>query len=104
VPSADVYLVSMVLHDWDDAGCAALLSSITAASRPGARLVALEFVVPADDRPHMSKMIDLTMLGMLPGRERTRAEFEALLGASSFQLDRVIDTATPLSILEATRR
>jgi hypothetical protein len=103
VPVADVYVVSMILHDWDDASCQRLLESVAEASQPGARLVAIEFVVPAGNAPHMSKIIDLTMLGMLTGRERTRAEFEALLNAGGFRLDRVIDTPTPLSILEATR-
>jgi O-methyltransferase domain/Dimerisation domain len=102
VPAADVYLLSMVLHDWDDAGCARLLESIATAARPGARLVALELVVPPGDAPHMSKMIDLTMLGMLTGRERTPAEIEGLLGAAGFTCDRIAATPTPLSIVEAT--
>lgn len=102
VPAADVYVVSMVLHDWDDEGCARLLGSIAAAARPGARLVALELVVPPGSDPHMSKMIDLTMLGMLTGRERSAEEFAQLLGDAGFTLDRVAETPTPFSILEAT--
>jgi hypothetical protein len=51
---------------------------------------------------HMSKMIDLTMLGMLTGRERTREEFDELFRSAGFTLDRVVETPTPLSILEAT--
>lgn len=101
VPAADVYVVSMILHDWDDASCGALLQSIAAAAPPGARLVALEFVVPPGDEMHMSKMIDLTMLGMLTGRERTLAEFDDLFAAAGFRLERVVDNPTPLSILEA---
>lgn len=65
------------------------------------QLVAIEFVVPPGDEMHMSKMIDLTMLGMLTGRERTLQEFDALLGAAGFRPDRVVDNPTPLSILEA---
>ena len=68
----------------------------------GARLVAFELVVPPGAAPHMSKMIDLTMLGMLTGRERTREELDELLGAAGFTVDRLIETATPMSILEAT--
>jgi hypothetical protein len=102
-PAADVYLLSMVLHDWDDEAATRLLTRIAAAARPGARLVALELVVPSGDAPHMSKMIDLTMLGMLTGRERTAGEHAALLAAAGFSCDRVLPTAGPFSIIEATR-
>ena len=51
----------------------------------------------------MGKIIDLTMLGMLTGRERTRAEFEALLAASGWRMDSVVETPTPLAVIEATR-
>lgn len=102
VPPADVYLVSMILHDWDDDACLRLLRSIARSASHGTRLVALEFVVPPGDGPHMSKMIDLTMLGMLTGRKRSDLEFEDLLQAAGFTLDRIIQTQTPLSILEAT--
>jgi O-methyltransferase domain/Dimerisation domain len=102
VPPADVYLVSMILHDWDDDACLRLLTSIGRSASRGTRLVALEFVVPHGDGPHMSKMIDLTMLGMLTGHERSALEFEGLLEAAGFTLDRIVETQTPLSILEAT--
>ena len=101
VPAADVYVVSMILHDWDDSACTTLLQGIARAARPGAHLVAIEFVVPPGDEMHMSKMIDLTMLGMLTGRERTLQEFDELLSGAGFRLERVVDNATPLSILEA---
>lgn len=101
VPPADVYLLSMILHDWNDRACTRLLRSIAQAARPGARLVALEFVVPDGDGPHMSKMIDLTMLGMLTGRERSAEEFDALLEGAGLTLNRIVPTHTPLSILEA---
>jgi O-methyltransferase domain/Dimerisation domain len=103
VPAADVYLLSMVLHDWEDTAAARLLGRIAEAARPGARLVALELVVPPGNAPHMSKMIDLTMLGMLTGRERTVAEHAALLAAAGFTCDRVLPTPGPFSIIEATR-
>lgn len=68
---------------------------------PGADLVAIEFVVPPGDEMHMSKMIDLTMLGMLTGRERTLQEFDELFAGAGFRLERVVENPTPLSILEA---
>jgi hypothetical protein len=102
VPPADIYVVSRVLHDWDDQSCARLLANLAAAARPGARLVALEQVVPEGDQPHMSKVIDLTMLVMSSGKERTATEFEALFASAGFRLDQIVETPTPIPILEAT--
>jgi O-methyltransferase domain/Dimerisation domain len=102
VPPADTYLLSMVLHDWDDEAAAAILANIAAAAPPGARLVGLELVVPPGDAPHLATMIDLTMLGMLTGRERTAEELTALLAAAGFRVDRITPTATPISLVEAT--
>ena len=102
VPPADIYIVSRVLHDWDDQSCLRLLASMAAAARPGARLVALEQVVPEGDQPHMSKMVDLTMLVMGSGKERTAKEFEELFAAAGFRLDQIVQTPTPMPILEAT--
>jgi hypothetical protein len=101
-PAADVYVVSMVLHDWDDDHCRRILGRMAEAARPGGRLAAVEFVVPPGNTPHMSKVIDLTMLGMLTGCERSEEEFRALFASVGFRLDRVVNTPTPLSVIEAT--
>jgi hypothetical protein len=98
---ADTYLLSMVLHDWSDAEASRLLASIRSAAPAGARLVAFELVVPEGDGPHMAKMIDMTMLGMLNGRERTRAEFQRLLEQAGFTFEAVTATPTPVSIITA---
>lgn len=104
IPAGDVYLLSTVLHDWDDEACAAILRQLAGTAQPGARVVLVETVMPAGDEPHYSKSSDLTMLGMVTGRERTEAEFTDLLNHAGFTLDRVADTpgASPYSILEAT--
>ena len=57
--------------------------------------------MPTGDQPHMSKMIDLTMLGMLNGRERTDAEMRALFEGAGLIYERVVPTPTPISIVEA---
>lgn len=98
---ADTYLLSMILHDWSDAEALQLLASIRAAAPPGARLLAFELVVPDGGAPHMAKMIDLTMLGMLNGRERTQAEFRLLLEEAGFKFEGVSATPTPVSIITA---
>jgi hypothetical protein len=72
-----------------------------AAAAAGARLVAFELVVPDGDGPHMAKMIDLTMLGMLNGRERTRAEYRLLLEQAGFEFEAVTATPAPVSVITA---
>jgi hypothetical protein len=104
VPSADVYVMSVILHDWNDEKCLRILGNIAKAAPSGARLVLLELVVPEDASPHPSKSIDLVMLAMLGGRERTAGEWRDLLQAGGFFLDRIIDSPSPFSIVEATVR
>jgi hypothetical protein len=57
VPAADVYLLSFVLHDWDD-DAARILRTIRRSAAPGSRLLVVEGVVPADDTPHLMKLVD----------------------------------------------
>jgi len=102
VPAADLYLMSMVLHDWDDESAARILENIAAAALPGARLVVIEHIVPAGDTPDFSKPIDLIMLGMTGGKERTAAEYADLLTNAGFIVTTVKETGTPFSAIEAT--
>jgi hypothetical protein len=98
---ADTYLLSMVLHDWNDADATRLLTNICTSATPGARVLAFELVMPTGSEPHMSKMIDLTMLGMLDGRERTDDEMRALFEGAGLVYDGAVATPTPISIIEA---
>jgi hypothetical protein len=102
VPTADIYLMSMILHNWDDASCTRIIRTIAAAAPVGARLIVIECLVPPGDEPHFSKMTDLTMLAMTTGRERTTAEYTGILASEGFRTDRVLETATPLSVIEST--
>lgn len=104
VPPADVYVLSYILHDWDDDTCRRILGSIKAAAEPGARLVVVEGIVPPGDEPHFTKSIDLVMLAMQGGKERSADEFEQLLSSAGFTLDRIVATPSPFSFLEATLR
>ena len=101
---ADSYLLSFVIHDWPDDAARRILGNIAAASGSGARLMMIEFVVPPGDSPHMSKMIDLTMLGMLAGRERPEEDWRELLTSAGFTGIGVLPTGTPLSVIHATVR
>jgi hypothetical protein len=97
----DTYVMSMILHDWDDDSARRILANIGSTAEPGTRVVALELVVPPGDAPHMSKMIDLTMLGMLTGKERTEGEFRELVQSAGLAFRGVTGTPTPLSFIEA---
>ncbi len=101
---ADSYLLSFVIHDWPDDAARRILANIAAAGGSGTRLMMIEFVVPPDDTPHMSKMIDLTMLGMLAGRERPEEDWRELLTSAGFTGIGILPTGTPLSVIHATVR
>jgi hypothetical protein len=102
VPPADVYIMSVVLHDWDDESATRILQNVSAAADRGARLCLVEMVVPPDDRPHFTKLMDVTMLAMLGGRERTETDWRTLLAAGGFTLDRIVAGPASFSIIEAT--
>ena len=91
----DAYLLSWVLHDWDDESALGILRNCRAAMREGHRLLVAEMVVPEQGQPGASgfeqlvRQTDLEMLAVVGGRERTAAEFGALLAASGFTLAEV---------------
>ena len=85
VPAGDVFVLSTILHDWDDDRAAAILRTIRAAARADARLLILETVVPPGNEPHGAKWLDLLMLALFAGRERDEAQWRALLAAGGFE-------------------
>jgi hypothetical protein len=91
VPSGDVYVLSTILHDWDDQRSAEILRTIHAAAPPAARLVLLEAVVPPGNEPGGGKWLDLLMLALFAGRERDEAQWRALLEGAGFQPVRIED-------------
>ena len=103
-PAADVYILSHVLHDWDDDSCVRILQNVRRAMPAGARVLAVEILVePERNAWSQDKITDLEMLVTLTGRERTREEFTALFARSGLRLERVIPTSAAESIIEATR-
>jgi hypothetical protein len=110
---ADAYLVSRVLHDWDDADTCRILAICRAAMTDSSRLLVVEALLPerALDAPSVIRM-DLHMLELLGAKERTEVEYRDLLGHAGFQVTRVVPTqavaglSAGLSVIEAvpTRR
>ena len=99
----DVHLLKQIIHDWDKVRAARVLANCHDALAPAGKLLLIEMVVPADNRPDFAQAMDLNMLAILGGRERTEAEYRALLEASGFKLERVIATHSPFSVIEALR-
>ena len=102
---ADLYLLSRVLHDWDDGDAVAVLRTCRAAMRPDAVLAVVEAVLPerAVADPAAVRM-DLHMLVLLRGRERTVAEFTALFDAAGLRLTADVPTPAGVHVLEARVR
>jgi hypothetical protein len=96
----DVYVLSRVVHDWDDRRAAILLANCRRAMGDGGRLLVVSRVVPDGDGPHESKLNDLNMLVMRGGRERNEDEFRTLLERAGFRLARVIPTSSAVSVVE----
>ncbi|MEV3872038.1 methyltransferase [Streptomyces sp. NPDC049906] len=101
VPTGDLLVLKRVLHDWQDDQCVRVLSHCRRALAPGGRVLVVDAVVRSDGRPHQAKDLDLLMMASLVGRERTREEFRALFAAAGLRLNRVVDTPTVLSVVEA---
>ena len=100
----DVYVVSHVIHDWSEAQCLTILGNCHKAMKPDAKLLIVEMVLPAGDEMHPGKLLDLTMLVMPGGQERTEAEYAALLDKAGFRLTRVVPTQSAASVVEAVRK
>jgi len=99
----DVYLLRNVLRDQDDAGARDVLTACRAALGPGGRLLVVEMVIAPGNELSMGKIIDIdALLFTALGRERSVAEYRALLSASGFDVTRVIPTPGPLVLIEAT--
>lgn len=98
---ADAYLLRFILHDWTDSKALAILGSVRRAMKPTARLVVIEQVILEGPEFHFGKWVDLQMLVAVDGRERSEAEFRDLLSKAGFELETVVPTESPLSLLIA---
>ncbi|MFG2719005.1 methyltransferase [Streptomyces sp. NPDC048416] len=102
VPSGgDLYLLKRILHDWSDEECVRILGAVREAATPGTRLLVIDSVLPDNGDPHPAVELDIVMMMLVTGRERTAREFEDLFSRSGFRLNRVLPTPSLPSILEA---
>jgi hypothetical protein len=98
---ADAYLLCGVIHDWDDSRAVTILRNCRKAMTKNSKLLLVDMIVPDDASPSFSKLLDLNMLVMNGGRERTIAEFCELLNAADYKITRIVPTLAPQSVIEA---
>jgi ubiquinone/menaquinone biosynthesis C-methylase UbiE len=98
---ADIILMRHIIHDWDDEKCITILKNCRAALRPGGKVVVVESVVPTGNEPGFVKWLDLTMLVIPEGKERTADEYRELFATAGLKLNRIVPTAGELDVLEA---
>ena len=102
VPSGgDAYILSHIIHDWNEEQCLTILGNVRRAMNPQGKLLIVEFVLPEDDSAHFGKIADIIMLVVPGGQERTPTEYDELLAKVGFKMTRVVPTESPVSIVEA---
>jgi hypothetical protein len=97
----DAYMMRHIIHDWDEPKCLTILGNVRKVIPPAGRLLVAEGVVPAGNGPGFTKLLDLVMLALPGGEERTEAEYAALFAKAGFRLTRVVPTRSEASVIEA---
>jgi hypothetical protein len=104
LPSCDAYLLMDVIHEWEDDEALAILKAVRRAAPPSAELLLIEPLIPNTPGPDLARMLDIHMLALTGGRERTTNEYAYLLRAAGFSLVRTVETRVGTSILESIAR
>jgi hypothetical protein len=101
---ADAYFMKQIIKDWNDAQCIQILENCRKAMKHGGRVLVAEIVLLPGRETSIQKFIDLQLMILSPGQERTEAQYRKLLEAAGFTLARIIPTVSPYSILEGVAR
>lgn len=97
----DAYMLSHIIHDWSEGQCLTILGNCRKVLKKDGRILLVEMVLPEGDTPHPGKILDIMMLVGPGGQERTAEEYGVLLEKSGLKLNRVVPTASPVSVVEA---
>ncbi|HDL7456879.1 TPA: methyltransferase [Yersinia enterocolitica] len=101
-PAADIYLLKYITHDWPDEKTAEILHNCRKAMLPNGKVLIMDNIIPEGNVPHFGKNMDLFLMGSFDGgRERTETELKELLAKADLKLNRIIDTGSYISIVEA---
>lgn len=99
----DLYVLKRIIHDWDDERAIVILRNCRSVMQTDSRLLVIDAVMKPGNEPDPNKDLDISIMALTPGRERTEDEFSALLTAADLRLTRVIPASEPstLSLIEA---
>jgi hypothetical protein len=97
----DAYILKHIIHDWNDRDAERIIRTIRAAAKPGSYLLLVEMVIPGGDGPHPGKLLDLEMLVVASGQERTESEYRELLLRSGYRLNGITTTKSPICVIES---
>ena len=100
---ADAYLLRNIIHDWNDEKAITILRNVQQAMSKDGRLLVVEGVIPPGNDPCFGKMLDLTMLTIPGGKERTEEEYRTLFKASGFTLTQIVPTKSEVSVIEGKK-
>jgi hypothetical protein len=99
-PGGDAYLMRHIIHDWTDDQCRQILGNCRKVMGTSSRLLLIESVIPSGNEPFFAKFLDLNMLALPGGQERTEAEYRTLFQSAGFGLKRIVPTAAAVSVIE----
>ncbi len=99
----DIYILSAIIHDWDDESCIKILKNCYKKIHDGGKLLLIESVIEKGNGRQFGKLTDLNMMVLAGGKERTAEEFRELLSAGGFEMKRVIPTVTDMGIVESVK-
>jgi hypothetical protein len=100
---ANAYLMRHIIHDWDDEKATRILKNVHRAIPNAGRLLIIESVIPPGNEPAFGKLLDLHMLVVPGGKERTEHEYQTLLEAGGFRLARIVPTKAEVSVIEGRK-
>ncbi|AJJ10282.1 calO1 [Yersinia rohdei] len=104
-PAADFYLLKYITHDWPDEKTIEILHNCRKAMLPNGKVLIMDTIIPEGNTPHFGKNMDLLLMASFDGgRERTEAELSELLAKAELKINRIIDTGSYVSIVEAVAR
>jgi hypothetical protein len=99
VPSGDAYVMKHIIHDWNDEKSTLILRNCRKAAKPGAKLVLVEMVIPPGNEPSPGKLLDLEMLVIASGKERTEEEYAELFAGAGWKLTQIVPTKSVTSAI-----
>lgn len=102
--SVDLYVIKKVIHDRDDERATTILRNCRKTVSPNGRVLVAETLVPEGDEPDQIKTIDIVMLAVTGGLERTQEQYASLFKAAGLRLERVLHTKAPIAMIEAVAR